>query len=293
MLKKARKHIRHLLSLPAANYRINALEKEVGRLREQLDSFRSSFEVSPQMIQDFLEWKARTPIPDQPLVSVCLATYNRGQLLTDRAIASVLAQTYKHFELVIVGDGCTDDTEDRIAKINDPRISFVNLPERGKYPDDPVKRWMVAGTAAMNKGMSLAQGDYITHLDDDDEYLPERLERLVDFSMRKKCDFVWHPFWIVNQGTGWVLNEAEGLSFGKVTTGSVFYRSWFRRIEWDLNAHLRMEPGDWNRFRRIKYIAECMMRHDEPLLKHYRDDDQSLHVSSLCGDGSVVSSYSE
>jgi|ERR1051326_1686451 glycosyltransferase involved in cell wall biosynthesis len=285
MFEKANKYLRQLLNLPAANYRINALEKEVGRLREQLDFFKSSFEVSPQLIEDFQNWKQQTTIPDRPLVSVCIATYNRAELVTQRAIASVLSQTYKHFELIVVGDGCTDDTQARIERMNDPRITFVNLPERGKYPSDPVKRWMVAGTPAMNKSMQLAKGDYITHLDDDDEYLSERIERLVHFSLDQKCDFVWHPFW-VNHRDDWLLHEAQSPSLGNLTTGSVFYRSWFKRIEWSLDAHHFMEPGDWNRFRRIKYIQASMMRYDEPLLRHYRQHNLTAHDSFRRGDNS-------
>ena len=40
-----------------------------------------------------------------------------------------------------------------------------------------------------------ARGDYVTHLDDDDEYLPQRLEVLVQYARARGCDFVWHPFW--------------------------------------------------------------------------------------------------
>ena len=59
------------------------------------------------------------------------------------------------------------------------------------------------------------------------------------------------------------------MCLGSVTTSSVFYRSWFKKIPWDANAHLMMEPGDWNRFRCIKYFQPVMLRHPEPLLRHY------------------------
>ena len=275
-----KKPIRQLLNLVAANYRVDALEKELGLLREQFDAFRSSLEVPTEMTLEYANWKTRTRIPDRPLVSICMATFNRGRMLTERSIASVLAQTYKKFELIIVGDGCTDDTENRINSIGDERITFVNLPQRGQYPEEPVRRWMVAGTPAMNRCMQLAKGDFVTHLDDDDEYLPERLERLVDFSIKNQSDFVWHPFWVSN-GTDWYLHEAKSASFGNLTTGSVFYRSWFKRIEWSMNAHYVLEPGDWNRFRRIKFVCPQMVRYGEPLLKHYRERNQSAHKSFL------------
>src|SRR5262249_7768435 len=105
----------------------------------------------------------------RPLVSVCVATYNRVDLLTERCLPSILGQTYDCLDVVVMGDGCTDGTADRVDRIGDPRVRFVNQPA-GRYPDDPTRRWMVAGTPALNRGLDLARGDFVTHLDDDDEY---------------------------------------------------------------------------------------------------------------------------
>jgi len=226
------------------------------------------------MVEEFQEWKARNPIPDRPFVSVCIPTYNRSKLLTERSIPSVLRQTYNHLELIVVGDGCTDETEESVARIEDPRLRFVNLPTRGVYPSDPLRRWMVAGTPAVNRALELAQGDYITHLDDDDEYLPERLKKLVEFATSQACDFVWHPFWWEDESGNWILSECPEMVYAQVTTSSVFYRAWFKKIEWDANAHLLGEPGDWNRFRRIKYLNPVARRFPEPLLRHYRERQQ-------------------
>ena len=244
-------------------------------MRNDVDLFKSSLEVPWQLFDEFREWRARTPIPKEPLVSVCVATYNRARLLTERSIPSVLSQTYPNFELIVIGDGCTDDTAELVAKVGDPRLRFVNLPEQGRYPAEPLRKWLVAGTPALNHAMSLAQGDYVTHLDDDDEYLPDRLEKLVTFAVASECDLIWHPFWIEEPNGEWRLIEAQAFTLGQVTTSSVFYRSWFTRIKWNVEAHRLMEPGDWNRFRRIKYTGPLIMRHPEPLLKHYRENNNS------------------
>lgn len=261
--------------------RLAALENKHDRLtdllersREQADSFKSSLEVPEALVDEFCDWRAKTPIPDRPLVSVIVATYNRSRLLTERCIPSVLNQAYENLELVVVGDGCTDETEEAVTRIRDPRLRFVNLPERGVYPTDPEQRWMVAGTPAMNKGLAMATGDYITHLDDDDEYLPDRLQKLVRFATQNGCDLVWHPFFWENADGDWKINEAFKLTFSQVTTSSVLYRSWFKRIHWDNRSNRIMEPGDWNRLRRIKYIGPTSMRYSEPLLRHYRERNQ-------------------
>ena len=63
-----------------------------------------------------------------PLVSVRIPTYNRGELLIKRTIPSVLNQTYQNFEIIIIGDHCTDNTETLVKNIHDERIKFYNLP---------------------------------------------------------------------------------------------------------------------------------------------------------------------
>lgn len=254
------------------------LESRVTTLTRQLDLLKSSVEVPFEMIDEFQEWKATHPIPERPLVSVCLATFNRARLLTERCIPSILAQTYSNLELIVVGDGCTDETEHLVGKIGDARLRFINLPERGRYPQDPTRRWLVAGTPAVNHAMSEARGDFVTHLDDDDEHSPNRLEKLLAFARSEQCDLVWHPFWYENAAGEWVLQNSEDFAWTHVTTSSVLYRSWLTRIQWDVQAHRLMEPGDWNRFRRIKYVGAICRRYPEPLLRHYRESGRELKL---------------
>jgi len=244
-------------------------------LRGHLDTLKSSLEVPQEMIDDFFAWKARNPIPSRPLITIIVATYNRSRLLTERCIPSILGQTYDHFELIIVGDGCTDDTEELVSQIEDSRLKFHNLPERGPYPSDPVRRWLVAGTEPLNTALSLAQGDFITHLDDDDEYVPDRLEKLVNFAIEHQCDVVWHPFWWEQEDGEWIINQAVEFAHAETTNGAILYRGWFKKLPFRIDAYRLMEPGDWNRCRRIKYIDPVLMRYSEPLLRHYRERTQA------------------
>jgi hypothetical protein len=59
----------------------------------------------------------------------------------------------------------------------------------------PEWHWIVAGTTAVNYTLKLANGDFITHLDDDDKHLPERIGKLVQFIQKTHADLVCHPFW--------------------------------------------------------------------------------------------------
>lgn len=250
--------------------RTRTMSRRIELLTEQLDLFKSSLDVSPEMIEEFVNWKEQNPIPERPLVSVAVATYNRAEILTERCIPSVLGQTYENLELIVVGDHCTDGTEEAVAEIDDPRLRFVNLPERSSYPEDPRRRWLVAGTPPTNKAFDMVRGDYIAQLDDDDEYAPDRLERLVSFVVENGYDFVWHPFWTEDEPGEWRLVEAQDFTYGQVTNASSFYRAWFKNLKADADSHLLMEPGDWNRFRKIKYITQSYARYPDALLKKYR-----------------------
>jgi glycosyltransferase involved in cell wall biosynthesis len=99
-----------------------------------------------------------------PAVSVILATYRRQDLLP-RAIRSVMAQTMPDWELVVVDDEPNPATEEIVAGFDDPRVRYVSHPEnRGLC-------------AARNTGIAAAKAAWIAFLDDDDEYLPHKLER--------------------------------------------------------------------------------------------------------------------
>ena len=130
--------------------------------------------------------------PNQtPLVSVCVPTYNRGSILIERAVTDVLAQTYKNLELVIVGDHCTDNTAELIADIKDSRVRFHNLPTRDrKYPQTIENHWFVGGAIPGNKAMQIARGDWIARIDDDDNWTPDHIEKLLRFAQQGQFEFV-------------------------------------------------------------------------------------------------------
>jgi len=96
--------------------------------------------------------------------TIIIPTYNRAHIIR-RPIDSIIAQTFKDWELIIVDDGSTDDTKDLIDSYQDSRIRYIwqNNQER---------------SAARNHGISLAQGEWVCFQDSDDEYLPEHLEVL-------------------------------------------------------------------------------------------------------------------
>lgn len=123
-----------------------------------------------------------------PLVSVIVPTYNRAYVL-GRAINSVLNQTHKNFELVIVDDGSEDNTEEVISSFDDKRIVYIKSDEnQGQNP-------------ALNKGLRYVKGDYVAFLDSDDEWLPQILEeQLEKFKENPNFGCVYSQAGIMNNG---------------------------------------------------------------------------------------------
>lgn len=97
------------------------------------------------------------------LVSVVLPTYNRVHLISE-TIQSVMDQSYSNWELIIIDDGSTDDTENRIKKFNDNRIHYHAIAHCG-----------ILGKVR-NVGLRHSKGDYIAFLDSDDVWLPHKLD---------------------------------------------------------------------------------------------------------------------
>jgi glycosyltransferase involved in cell wall biosynthesis len=104
---------------------------------------------------------------EPPVISVITATYNWSSVLRC-AIESALAQTFTGFEMIVVGDGCTDDSGDVVASFGDPRLRWVNLPENSG-----------SQAAPNNHGATLARGEFIAYLGHDDIWYPTHLDTVL------------------------------------------------------------------------------------------------------------------
>lgn len=125
---------------------------------------------------------------NQPLISVILPVYN-GEKFLKAAIDSVLQQTYTNFEFIIINDGSKDNSEKICTSYTDSRIRYYSFDNSG-----------LAKT--LNKGIELAQGDFIARQDQDDISLPQRLELQMKF-MEKNPD-------VILLGTsGIIINEID------------------------------------------------------------------------------------
>lgn len=111
-------------------------------------------------------------------VSVILPTFNRADLVGE-AIESVLVQTYGDLELIVVDDGSTDETPGLLARWKDSRLRVIRQENQGK-------------SAARNRGLDAANGEFIAFLDSDDLWAETYLESVLEvFSDEESLDFVF------------------------------------------------------------------------------------------------------
>jgi hypothetical protein len=145
--------------------------------------------------------------PD-PAISVVMAAYNGGALI-EATIASVLAQTFADFEVIVVDDASSDDTFERLRAIDDPRLIVVASPVNG----GPV--------VARNRAFALARGRYIVGLDQDDLCHPDRFA----------VQFAWLE---ANPGTVLVASAADLLEAGTIRPPRAPLRTSPALIAWRL-----------------------------------------------------------
>ncbi|WP_031520868.1 glycosyltransferase family 2 protein [Siccibacter colletis] len=135
---------------------------------------------------------------NEVLVSVIIPTYKRADGL-EKAIQSVLTQTYKNLQIIIVND---NDDESYIEKVHFIKNKFHDV--RIKYFSDKVNR---GGAGARNLGIDIADGDYITFLDDDDIYLPNKIEKQIEHLVKENIDVsVCDMFFLKNEK--FILNNS-------------------------------------------------------------------------------------
>ncbi len=140
-----------------------------------------SWRRTARTIRDVLRNAHADPeVQGEPLVTVVLATYNWSSVLR-HSIRSVLWQTYPNLELLVVGDGCTDDSEEVVASFGDERVRWHNLS---------------ANTASQvtpnNTGIDMARGTYIAYQGHDDLWHPKHLAMMLAHMQRADAELAYN-----------------------------------------------------------------------------------------------------
>ena len=170
----------------------------------------------------------------EPLVTVIIPTYNWSSVLR-YSIGTVLWQTFRDFELLVIGDACTDDSEAVVRSFSDPRVQWHNLPQNSGNQSGP-----------NNRGLELARGRYIAYLGHDDIWHPRHLELLLP-AMQNGADIAY----TICEVIGPPPEARRGLS-GFSSSGKYEYNQFVPPSSMMHKHDLTGDIGVWKHYNEVK-----------------------------------------
>ena len=195
-------------------------------------------------------------------MSVITPTYNRAGLIA-RAIKSVLEQTYRCFELIVVDDASTDKTEHLVNSFHDPRIQYVRHKEN------------MGAAAARNTGLALSQGDYVAFLDSDDEWLPAKLAHQLEIFRQATSDvgLVYSDFVLVYPSGREKLHRrvSKGITIGYPSRWLVK-----REVLQQVGGFDESMPAMQDTEISIRIARACETHHDPMIMMRYHVTSESV-----------------
>lgn len=214
----------------------------------------------------------------EELISIIVPVYNAEKFIAE-TMDCVLAQTYPHWELLLVEDGSSDSTveviERYIAEKREKRIRLIRQPAN------------LGAAKARNRGMQEAAGRYIAYLDADDLWTPEKLERELAFMKEKEAAFVFTGYEFADErgeGTGKIVRVPETLTYKQALSNTTIFTTTVMFDTEKINKGLLEMPvmksedtALWWKVLRNGYVAYGL---DENLAK-YRRAGRTLSSNKL------------
>lgn len=171
-------------------------------------------------------------------VSVIISTWDRPKLIM-RSLHSVLTQTYKNLEILVVGDGCSLKVEERYKRMieffDDKRLHWYNLKEHKK------SLWQAAGINARNFGLEKATGDFIAPLDDDDHWMMPHVERCLDiFNEKPEIGLIYGQYLsagVSPKKTSKIGGRglSNGFQHSTICHSTVMYRACYKDVPYEVS----------------------------------------------------------
>ncbi|WP_299550030.1 glycosyltransferase family 2 protein [Seonamhaeicola sp.] len=217
-----------------------------------------------------------------PLISIIIPTYNRASFI-GKTLDSILAQTYKNWECIIVDDGSTDNTAKVVA-------TYCDKDDRFQYHSRPDNRTKGAN-ACRNYGFELSKGDYINWFDSDDIMMPQKLELQINGLHNSNFDFSICQTLIFDV----VKNKEKGLRAPKLKSDNIFEDYITYNIFWltgapvwkkaflkkyDLNFDEELQQAqDYDFHMRALYVSENYIENETPLVQfNIHEDNMSKTI---------------
>ncbi len=214
----------------------------------------------------------RTGLVPIPFFSVVVTTYNRANLIS-RALNSILSQTEKDWEAIIVDDESTDNTYFRILPylMSNCNIFYIRQSHKGE-------------PTAKNTGLWSASGKFVTFLDSDDEYNPLHLEsRKVVLKKNPSVKFLYGGIKILgNQFVPDRFNYEKKVNLNNCVIGGTFFIE--RNIALSLNGFRNiLYAADADLFERAKNANITLMKINSPTYIYHHETDDSITNNLLAG----------
>ena len=211
-----------------------------------------------------------------PLVSVIMPVYNAESFLKD-AIDSILSQTYRNIELLIIDDGSIDNSSQIIQSYTDCRIRF--------YMNDDNKGLVYT----LNRGIALANGKYIARMDSDDISLPTRLERQIDYIEKYNLDLIGCMTERIDMEGNCVISMANKSYSPSIITRCVKYDNCIAHPTWFGKKSMFEELGGYRNFHACEDYDFLLraIRHNyklgicDSIQLKYRENQNGISFSNL------------
>ena len=207
----------------------------------------------------------------EPLVTVRIPTWNGVDGLVGRAIPSVLRGSYRNLELLVCSDGPDPAARAAVEAIPDPRVRYLELPERPSHPSHPWSFWETTGLRPSNAALDEARGSFICPLDHDDAFTRDHVAELLAAARTTRADLVYgQALCETVDGPPHLVGEAP-LRHGHIAHGSVLYSRRLAHMRYDTACWLLGEPGDFNMWRRMAAIGARVEHLPRVVLAHSRE----------------------
>lgn len=176
------------------------------------------------------------------MVSVLIPTYNRWELLCNRALPSVLAQSYQNFEIILAGHGEETWIKAPVEMAKNPKVKLLYVPRHLHYPDTPRNRWLTGPVDPLNAALKIARGDLLARIDDDDIWMATHLEQSIRFMQTTGCEFVSSKYRIDHSKgeCSFVMDDGGWPPIGGTQTW--VWRSYLKCMKWNRDCWRK----EWN-----------------------------------------------